>query len=136
MINRRNFLSSAATAGVAAVAGAVAVPAAAGSMAVRAQGTFEGRSNHITTGGVKIVEEDGRTFVVLADDFSLDGGPDPRVAFGKGGEYAPDGYLGALLSLTGEQKYAVPPTWKLADFDSVYIWCEVAGVPLGVASLK
>ena len=113
----------------------VAAPALAQSMMAKGAGTFEGRSNHVTSGSVKIIEEDGRTFVELGDDFSLDGGPDPRVAFGKDGTYAPDSKLGALLSLNGKQRYAVPATMDAAAFNEVYIWCDVAGVPLGVASV-
>ena len=136
MINRRNFLGTAGTLGVAALAGTVAAPALAQSMMAKGAGTFEGRSNHVTSGSVKIIEEDGRTFVELGDDFSLDGGPDPRVGFGKDGTYAgQDGYLGALLNLNGKQRYAVPATMDASAFNEVYIWCDVAGVPLGVASV-
>ena len=133
MINRRAFLGQAGVLGTAIVAGSIATTAQAEGM-VKSSGQFEGRSNHVTSGSVTIVEENGRHFVELGEDFSLDGGPDPRVGFGKDGEYKPKAYLGALLSLNGKQRYAVPPTWTLADYNEVYIWCEVAGVPLGVAS--
>jgi len=134
MINRRNVLMGAT---IAVAAGASAIPAAAGSdKKVAATGSFTGLSNHVTSGSVKIIQKDGRTFVELGKDFSLDGGPDPRVAFGKDGEYAADTKLGALLNLTGKQRYAVPPSISAADYNEVYIWCEVAGVPLGVAKLK
>ena len=43
--------------------------------------------------------------------------------------------LGVFL-IYQKQRYAVPPTMKLESFNEVYIWCEVAGVPLGVASIK
>ena len=136
MITRRALMGQAATLSAAAALGAVAAPAAfAGDMKGRT-GMFEGRSNHVTTGTAHIVEEDGRRFVVLGDDFSLDGGPDPRVALGKDGTYDPDTLLGALLDLNGKQRYAVPPTWDISAHNEVYIWCEVAGVPLGVASVK
>ncbi len=135
MINRRNFLGSSATLGVAVVAGAVATPAAAGGKA-KSKGHFEGRSNHVTSGSVKVVEKNDRTFVVLGNDFSLDGGPDPRVALGKDGKYDPDTKLGALLDLNGKQRYALPATLNVDNYNEVYIWCEQAGVPLGVASLK
>ena len=135
MIDRRAFFKTSATAAAAVAVGGLATSVAA--MGTKtASGSFEGRSNHITTGGVSLIEENGRYFVELADDFSLDGGPDPRVGFGKAGEYDHDGYLGALLSLNGKQRYAVPSVWDVSQWDEVYIWCEVAGVPLGVASLK
>jgi hypothetical protein len=92
-----------------AIALLAAAPAAmADTVGVKMSGMFEGRSNHETAGTVSIIEEDGRTFVDL----------------------------GALVSMNAKQRYAVPPTWDVTDYNEVYIWCEVAGVPLGVASLK
>lgn len=136
MMNRRTIFGKFAALSAVAIAGMSALPASAQEMVVTASGTFEGRSNHATSGSVKVVEEGGRTFVELGDDFSLDGGPDPRVAFGKNGEYNPATILGALLSLTGKQRYALPSTMDSKNFNEIYIWCEVAGVPLGVASLN
>ena len=136
MINRRNFLGTAGTLGAAALVGTVAAPVTAEEMMVSASGMFEGRSKHVTTGTVKIVTEGERRFVELGDDFSLDGGPDPRVYFGKDGEHVKAGYLGALLSLEGKQRYAIPSVWSVDDYNEVYIWCDVAGVPLGVASIQ
>jgi hypothetical protein len=136
MLNRRNFIGSTAVLGVAAATSVIAAsPAAAGGTTTH-KGSFEGRSNHVTSGSVKIVEKGGRTFVVLGRDFSLDGGPDPRVALGKDGKYDPDTKLGALLDLKGKQRYALPATVDVSKYNEVYIWCDVAGVPLGVASLK
>lgn len=134
MKNRRTFLKAAVAA---AAASAVTVPTVAQAMGKSvASGTFVGKSNHVTTGGVSVVEEGGRYFVELADDFSLDSGPDPRVGFGNDGVYDKDAYLGALLNLSGKQRYAIPSTWNHKNFNEVYIWCEVASVPLGVASIK
>ncbi len=136
MINRRTFLRTTGAVTAATLLASTANTAIAQEMMVASSGMFEGRSNHVTSGSVKIVKEGDRTFVDLGDDFSLDGGPDPRVIFGKDGEVNKEGYLGALVSLTGKQRYAVPSVWSVADYNEVYIWCEVAGVPLGVASLK
>ena len=132
MTTRRTFLTTAAAL---AAASLVSLPAFAQSTSI-VSGTFVGKSNHVTSGSVQVIEEGGRYFVELGDDFSLDGGPDPRVGFGNDGEYDRDAYLGALLSLTGKQRYALPSTWSYTKFNEVYIWCEVANVPLGVASIK
>ncbi len=136
MINRRNFLGTAGTVGAALAVSGVATQVLAAAHGAKSSGTFEGRSNHETSGSVRVVEEDGRTFVELGEDFSVDGGPDPRVGFGKDGTYdGENGYLAALLSLNGKQRYAVPSTMDVSAFNEVYIWCDVASVPLGVASL-
>ncbi len=132
MTRRSHFVKAAATGAALTLAGTTTALAGG----AKKKGNFEGRSNHITSGSVKLVKDGDRYIVELGDDFSLDGGPDPRVAFGKDGTYAPDSKLGALLNLTGKQSYAVPPTMDVSGYNEVYIWCEVAGVPLGVASLK
>lgn len=130
MMTRRSLFLNAAATGAALTLTSANVALAGGH-----GGHFEGRSNHVTTGSVKIVKDGDRYIVELGEDFSLDGGPDPRVALGKDGTYDPDTKLGALLSLTGKQSYAVPPTLDISKYNEVYIWCEVAGVPLGVAPL-
>ena len=136
MMNRRNIFKSARMLSLATIAGLSGLQASAQEMMVNSSGAFEGRSNHETSGSVKIITEGGRRFVELGDNFMLDGGPDPHVAFGKDGEYDSSSTLGALLSLSGRQRYAVSATTSIEDFNEVYIWCDVAGVPLGVASLN
>lgn len=99
--------------------------------------TFTGASDHITTGGVTIVKNaDGTATVTLDENFSLDGAPDPRVAFGKDGAYVPSGDLGPLQKLNGTQTYIVPAHINVDDFNEVYIWCLKFSVPLGVAALN
>lgn len=102
----------------------------------KTHGEFTGASDHITTGGVKIVKTaDGGAVVILDSDFSLDGAPDPRVGFGKDGKFSDASDLGALQNLTGVQVYIVPASVNVDDFNEVYIWCKKFSVPLGVADL-
>lgn len=101
-----------------------------------AQGSFEGRSKHVTTGGVSIVKQGGAHVVVLAKDFSLDNAPDPKVGFGRDGKYDISAQLGHLKSKTGAQRYTIPAGVDPAKYNEVYIWCEKYSVPLGVAKLK
>ena len=98
-------------------------------------GTFTGESRHVTTGGVSIVKRGGKTLVVLAKDFSLDNGPDPKVGFGNNG-FVKGTLVGKLKNLKGEQTYEVPASIDVSKFNQVYIWCEQFSVPLGVASIK
>ncbi|MGB5863403.1 MAG: DM13 domain-containing protein [Sulfitobacter sp.] len=100
-------------------------------------GTFTGASEHITTGGVTVVKNaDGSATVTLADDFSLDGAPDPRVGFGKDGKYVDGTDVGLLKNLKGGQSFTVPASINVDDFNEVYIWCLKFAVPLGVAELR
>lgn len=104
---------------------------------VTASGSFTGLSDHITTGGVSVVETSGGGAVVILDtDFSLDGAPDPSVGFGINGEYVAASDLGELTSINGLQAFIVPDGLDLADFNEIYIWCDEFSVPLGVAALS
>ncbi len=98
-------------------------------------GTFSGRNDHVTTGGVSIVKTDTGYHLVLGADFSLDGAPDPVVALGNNGEYSKDNKLAALSKKSGAQTYAIPANMNPADFSEAYIWCEKFDVSLGTAKL-
>jgi electron transfer DM13 len=121
---------------VMAVAAFISFSAAAQAEPV-AVGTFVGASKHVTTGGVEIVRNADNSYtVILGEDFSLDGAPDPRVGFGKSGNYDGNTELGKLAQLTGTQSYIVPASVDIASYDQVYIWCEKFSVPLGIAQLN
>ena len=130
MTNRRQFLISAA----AFAAATAAAPAAFAGGDYR-KGTFKGKSNHITTGGVKVVKEGGKYRIELQGDFSFDGAPDPKVAMGKNG-YDKSTLMGKLKSNSGAQVYKVPASINVDEMNEVWIWCEQFNVPLGVAKLK
>ena len=128
-------LKSLAAIALAALVTIAPLPAAAADPV--ASGTFVGASDHITTGGVEIIKnDDGSHTIVLADDFSLDGAPDPRVGLGKDGFYDGNTDSGDLGSLTGGQSFVVPAGVDVSKFNEVYIWCEKFSVPLGVAKLN
>ena len=100
-------------------------------------GSFTGASDHITKGGVTVVKNaDGSATVTFGAGFSLDGAPDPRVGFGKDGEFVEASDLGELKSLNGAQTYIVPASINIEDFNELYIWCLEFSVPLGVADLS
>lgn len=132
MINRRNFLIAAASAGAALSVSAPSI-AFAGS---NRSGTFTGKSKHITTGGTTVAKKGDGYVVQLGDDFFFDGAPDPRVGFGKDGKYDPATDLGELRSKTGGQEYAIPAGLDISNHNEVYIWCRKFNVPLGVATLN
>ena len=98
-------------------------------------GAFEGRNGHITTGAVTVEQTDDGYQLVLADDFSLDGAPDPRVGFGKEGFVAGTDFA-PLQSNDGRQVYAIPASIDPTEFSEVYVWCGDFSVALGVAELQ
>jgi len=113
----------------------VTAAAPAAKAEVLSVGTFSGRNDHVTTGGVSIVKTDAGYQLVLAPDFSLDGAPDPVVALGNNGEYSAANKLAPLTNKTGAQTYALPANLNPSDFSEAYIWCEKFNVSLGTAKL-
>lgn len=102
---------------------------------VAASGSFTGASNHITTGTIEVIKADDGYQIILGDDFSLDGAPDPKLGFGTDGKYDDSTTFAVLDNLTGKQTYALPTTIDPAAHNEFYIWCEKFAVPLGVAKL-
>lgn len=102
---------------------------------VLATGTFEKRARYAISGGVSIQQIDGAWAIVLADDFSFAGAPDPKVALGADG-FRQDTVLELLRSNSGQQVYVLPAHLDPTEFNQVWIWCERFSVPLGVAALN
>ena len=100
-----------------------------------AHGSFTGASDHITTGTGSVFLTDAGWVVSLGSDFTFDGAPDPKVAFGNDG-YDSNAILGKLESDTGAQTYVIPASLDVGDYNEIWIWCEQFDVPLGVAKLE
>ena len=99
-------------------------------------GEFVVKSDHITTGKVTIEKVANGYLVKLADNFSLDGAPEPSVGFGKDGEFDSKSDLGDLVSISGQQTYLIPASVDISKYNEIYIWCDKFSVPLGVAALN
>lgn len=103
---------------------------------VLSSGTFIGKSDHVTKGAASIEKDaEGNYVVVLGEDFSLDGAPDPKVGLGKDG-YQKEAKLGNLEKKKGKQIYKIPAGLDPSEFNEIWIWCEKFNVPLGVATLS
>ncbi|MEM6439687.1 MAG: DM13 domain-containing protein [Pseudomonadota bacterium] len=114
---------------------AVAIPALVNAQEAPRAGIFVGDSNHVATGEARLVERDGRWFVELGADFSLDGAPDPKVSVG-GLDAGPGLILAPLERKTGAQTYALPVGFDVSSVERIWIWCERFSVPLGHADLS
>jgi len=100
-------------------------------------GTFTGENDHITTGQVTVINSPDGWKIVLGDDFSLDGAPDPKVALGNDGVFDPATlHSDNLKSNTGAQEFLLPASVDGSKYNEVYIWCEKFSVSLGVAKVK
>ena len=131
MTNRRSFLLGSAT--LLASAAVPALPALAGDTS--RYGDFTGASNHVTRGRAQVVTQNGKSQVILQDDFWFDGAPDPKAALGRNG-YDKNTLMGLLKANSGRQAFDVPAGIDAAQYNEVWIWCEKFNVPLGVAKLQ
>jgi len=119
------------------LAGLQTLPASAdGHSTIAAHGTFEGRSDHVTKGGVSIIKTASGYIAVLESDFSLDGAPAPTLGFGNKGKFDKATEFTKLASKDGLQSYALPAGIDPSKYDEFVVWCADFSVPLGVAKLK
>ena len=95
---------------------------------------------HYGSGGVTVLQ---RT-VFLESNFEVGPGPKfhvylvPKESVRRAGDVKGTDFidLGRLRAFKGSQKYTVPATINLADYQSVVIWCAAFGVLISPADLK
>jgi hypothetical protein len=98
-------------------------------------GPFTNENGHVTTGTATIVEEGGKYFVQLNDDFTFDGAPDPKLALGNG-TVDPATAMANLVSNTGAQRYELPAGVDPSKYSTLHVWCEEFSVSLGIAAVN
>lgn len=117
--------------------------------AVVKSGTFKS-GEHPTQGKVRIVTQNGKTFLELDQGFKTSSaGPDLVVALHRSGNVLgstkPPAYplkqgeyvvLAPLQKFNGAQQYAVPANLNLANFQSAVIWCRQFNATFGAATLR
>ncbi len=99
-------------------------------------GTFKGINNHTVSGAVSVEKRGDEHVIVLGADFSFDGAPDPRIAFGNDGKYAKGTDFRPLKANSGAQEYVVPKEIDPEKFNEVHIWCRKFSVGLAIAELN
>ncbi len=103
--------------------------------------SFVSVGGHKTTGGVKIVSENGQRYLEFDRSFATDNGPDLKVVLHRnssvGSSLRERDYvaLAPLRSLNGTQRYLIPNNLDLSKYASVAIWCEQFNVTFGYAEL-
>ena len=103
-------------------------------------GTFVSDA-HPTKGTARIVTENGKRFLVFDAAFKTDAGPALFVLLHKSAKpktYRNQDYinLGRLQKTNGTQRYAIPDSVNLADFQSAVVWCRRFNVTFGHAQLS
>ena len=120
---------------------AIATPEATLAQSVAlSSGTFVDGSGHETSGGARIVEEDGQRYLEFDESFSSDAGPDLVVLLHEEAvpeSYSGDNYvnLGQIQRTVGPQRYAIPADVDIQAFQSAVIWCREFNVTFGYATL-
>lgn len=103
---------------------------------------------HPTTGTVRLVSENGQRYLEFGTDFRTDSGPDLVVILHRShdvigtttspahsineGDYVT---LAPLQKTNGTQRYAIPTSINLEDYQSVAIWCRQFNATFGAAML-
>ncbi|MEM1138750.1 MAG: DM13 domain-containing protein [Pseudomonadota bacterium] len=107
----------------------------AATASVKAEGVAAGgwdNQEYKISGDWKIVEEDGKRFFVLSDDFRTRNGPDLKIFFStlpadevRGNNVVSTSTRLAVLDKNkGGQRYEIPAELSLEDVKSVAIHCE------------
>ena len=102
---------------------------------------FVSAGGHKTTGGARIINENGQKYIEFDRAFVTDRGPALKVVLHrkstvgsslKEGDYVT---LARLNSFRGQQRYRIPSNINLDEYASVAIWCERFNVTFGYAQL-
>lgn len=103
------------------------------------QGEFVGDAGpmpHEVTGRVQIVAYKDQTYVILSEDFTFDGAPDPYIGFGTRDRYNSDSTISPLNANDGGQVYRLPAKIDVDEYEDFFIWCQKFSVPLARADLR
>ncbi len=127
----------------------IVTPVANSPSSVLSSGTFVD-GEHPTKGNVQIVMQNNDRYLELDQAFATStAGPDLVVILHRSadvigsttppafpiqeGDYV---FLAELTSYSGAQRYAIPDSVNLDDFQSVAIWCRRFNATFGAATLK
>ena len=94
-----------------------------------------------TTGTASVVTENGQTYIVFDDAFDTARGPDVQVVLHTGAtvpvsiDEADYVTLATLQSFEGEQRYLIPASIDINEYQTVAIWCREFNVTFGYAPL-
>ena len=96
---------------------------------------------HATTGGVRLIEENGVRYLELEGDFQTGSGPQVEVILHRqqrvGRRIRKRDYLtvASLQKIRGTQRYVLPASVELDEFGAVAIWCRRFNITFGYAQI-
>jgi hypothetical protein len=100
-------------------------------------GGFTGANDHAVSGSYEIAEKDGKLWLMLQDDFSLDKAPDPYIVLSSTGKGSGQGTLnlGALKKQKGASVFEIVGLKDVKGYSQVLVWCKKYNINLGQAPL-
>lgn len=100
-------------------------------------GMFAGAGGHQAAGGWAVETKDGKTYLVLSPEFTIDKVPDPYVVLTSSGKGMGAGTLnlGKLKSVKGPARIEIPAGTDLKAYSTVLIWCKQYDVNLAQSPL-
>ncbi len=98
-------------------------------------GKLSGSSGHTLAGNFEIRAADGGSLLIVDEAFSFDGAPAPWWGFGRSGRLAEGTLFAALKAKTGSQRFAIPSTLDLNQYDTLILWCRDFAILLGTGQI-
>lgn len=95
-----------------------------------------GPMSHQVRGTASIIRYRDQVYLVLSDDFTFDGAPDPWVGFGNRDSYDSDSTVSPLSSFIGGHYYRMPRKIRPDEYEDFFIWCQQFSIPLARADLR
>ncbi|MBW4621065.1 MAG: DM13 domain-containing protein [Cyanosarcina radialis HA8281-LM2] len=118
---------------------------ASGQIAAAQSGIATGnfvKGEHPTTGTVRIINENGKSYLEFNDSFKTNEGPDLFVILYRSSTVPVSGIqeadyvnIAKLKKVSGSQRYAIPSNVDISQFASVAIWCRQFNATFGYATL-
>jgi len=114
------------------------------------KGTFSGRNSHALEGSFSLIQRDGSVLMETSDDFYFDGSPQPDWALFKGEPLDKDdpavraaalatrfgNMPGGIVEIRGRQTGIIQPGSRLAENDTIFLWCYEIPFILGVGAIE
>lgn len=95
--------------------------------------SFVGENGHEVSGEVQIVQQGDIQYLVLGEDFTFDGAPDPKLGFSQNDQFVEDSLFSGLNLDRGKQIYRLPAGFDATKYDEITVWCDKFDVSLAEA---
>lgn len=99
-------------------------------------GRLEGQNGKTSSGEVRITEVNGKKYVRLEENFSVDPWPDLEIYFGNNHKINTNKLVAKLKSHSGGQNYEIPAEIDENEYMELFIFSKSAGQAFGLAVIS